>query len=228
MRCGAHAHSGTIAQGNGCGFKFCWTCMKSSESGNHSSCKAWTPDEKTRLADAEMQAFQNTSARYDGNMHGRKMALDLLPRIRETMMLLTVVTSLSMPKVMHLEDAIHEIAEGRRILAWSYVWQHEHAKIKTPQARLFLDNQKTLHKQLEALQALVEGADGEESVSSRISRMDKDHVTGVDMAELTDNSLRIRELTRAVHTFREAVVTDVQVFSSVMDAAALARSDSAQ
>jgi len=201
--------------------------MNATSSGSHSNCKAWTPGSDTKMADTELQRFVQASAHFDGNMVGMREAMKLLPEVRETMLGLSRATALSLQKLSHLEEAVHEIAESRRTLAWSYIWQHYHGEAAGVRAALFLDNQGVLHSRVETLQRLVEGAPGEDPVSKAVLMSAPAGVSGEDMDALVRDGMGIRDLLSGVRRFREDVVLSVQICTSELESTGLAAAASA-
>ncbi|KAA0155086.1 hypothetical protein FNF31_06154 [Cafeteria roenbergensis] len=219
MRCGAHAHAGVIAKGYGCGFTFCWVCMKSNE-GSHSSCKPWKPAGSVGFADAELEKFVQTSAHFDLNIVGQAKTMKLLEGVRHTMLTLSTRTTLPVRKLSYLETAVHEVAEARRTIAWAYIWQHYHAEEAGSKAELFTMNKDMLHAQLNTLQGLIEGIGSDVPVSRRIAELAEEtgcEVSSDSMRELISDGDRIRDLTLSVHNFREALVCEVQKCSAMLE-----------
>lgn len=199
--------------------------------GGHGSCKPWIPDAAATAASSDLSEFMATCSQFDSNLQAAKMAMGSLEAVRATMLRLTEITQLTVNQLLHLEAAVFEVAESRRTIAWTFVWQREHGKAAAATAELFKHNQETLSTRLDVLQSLVEGSGGESSVSARIASVPDGYVTAAMMDELVRDGMRIRDLITAVHEFREPVVKDVQIFSAMHEsegaAAAAAKASTA-
>lgn len=194
--------------------------MESSSEGSHSSCKPWKPAGSTGFANAELEQFVQTSAHYDLNIVGQKKTMMLLEGVRHTMVTLSTRTMLSLSKLSYLEAAVHEVAEARRTIAWAYIWQHYHAVEAGSKAELFTMNKDMLHAQLNSLQGLIEGIGSDPPVSRRIAEFaeaSSEEINADDMRELLSDGERVRDLTLSVHSFREALVCEVQKCSAMLE-----------
>jgi len=119
MVCGQHAHEGCIAEGYGCGLSFCWTCMQPLD--KHTNCKPWNPKEAYTgskcMSKSELGRFIDSSSLFENHSNAEKAAVKIRDEVLQTQSQLQLVRRRPLEEVIHLERALDEVKESRRILA---------------------------------------------------------------------------------------------------------------